>query len=53
MASPAPGWTAQAVSTPVAMVVGGGFSVRGALCFLPAVRQGKALRATGLLGASV
>ncbi|MGF0115414.1 MFS transporter [Promicromonospora sp. Marseille-Q5078] len=37
-ASPALGWVAQVWSTPLAMMLGGGFSVLGVLCFLPALR---------------
>jgi MFS family permease len=47
VASPALGWTAQGVSTPTAMVVGGAFSVLGAVCFVPALRREKALAAQG------
>ncbi|MEU2199930.1 MFS transporter [Isoptericola sp. NPDC019482] len=36
--SPALGWVAQTASTPLAMVLGGAFSVLGVLCFLPALR---------------
>ncbi|MFE7405432.1 MFS transporter [Isoptericola sp. NPDC057559] len=38
VASPALGWVAQSWSTPLAMMLGGGFSVLGVLCFLPALR---------------
>ncbi|MFD6179248.1 MULTISPECIES: MFS transporter [unclassified Isoptericola] len=38
VASPALGWVAQGWSTPVAMILGGGFSVLGVFCFLPALR---------------
>ncbi|MEL7977234.1 MFS transporter [Isoptericola sp. F-RaC21] len=38
VASPALGWVAQTASTPLAMMLGGGFSVLGVLCFLPALR---------------
>lgn len=38
VASPALGWTAQTWSTPLAMMLGGAFSVLGVLCFLPALR---------------
>jgi len=37
-ASPALGWVAQGWSTPLAMMLGGGFSVFGVFCFLPALR---------------
>ncbi|PZR51760.1 MFS transporter [Xylanimonas oleitrophica] len=46
-AAPLLGWTAGVLSTPAAMVAGGGFSVLGALCFLPALRREKELRAAG------
>ncbi|MFC8596997.1 MFS transporter [Isoptericola sp. NPDC057191] len=42
VASPALGWVAQAGSTPLAMVLGGGFSVLGVLCFVPALRAERA-----------
>jgi MFS family permease len=42
VASPSLGWVAQATSTPVAMVLGGAFSVLGVLCFLPALRAERA-----------
>ncbi|QAY69827.1 MFS transporter [Xylanimonas protaetiae] len=45
VASPALGWTAQSVSTPVAMVLGGAFSVLGAVCFVPALRRERELGA--------
>jgi len=38
VASPALGWVAQTASTPLAMMLGGAFSVLGVLCFLPALR---------------
>ncbi|SKC75193.1 MFS transporter [Krasilnikoviella flava] len=38
VASPALGWVAQTTSTTLAMVLGGGFSVLGVLCFVPALR---------------
>lgn len=38
VASPTLGWVAQATSTPVAMVLAGGFSVLGVLWFVPALR---------------
>jgi len=38
VASPALGWVAQSASTPLAMMLGGAFSVLGVLCFLPALR---------------
>ncbi len=47
VASPLLGWTADSLSTPVAMVIGGGFSVLGALCFLPAVRRERDRTAEG------
>ena len=46
LASPALGWTASAVSTPVAMVIGGGFSGLGALCFVPALRREREVSST-------
>ena len=51
--SPALGWTAQGMSTPTAMVIGGAFSVLGALGFLPALRREKELRAAGSVAVSV
>ncbi len=51
--APALGWTADGVSTPVAMVIGGAVSVLGALCFLPALRRERELRAAGLATVSV
>ncbi|MGC3953661.1 MAG: hypothetical protein QM804_05325 [Propionicimonas sp.] len=45
VAAPLLGWTATVASTPVAMVLGGGFSVLGALCFVPALRRERELRA--------
>ncbi|MEA4943434.1 MAG: MFS transporter [Propionicimonas sp.] len=50
IASPLLGWTAATVSTPVAMVAGGGFSVLGALCFVPALRRERQ-RASAPVGA--
>ncbi|ACZ29361.1 major facilitator superfamily MFS_1 [Xylanimonas cellulosilytica DSM 15894] len=53
VASPALGWTAEGVSTPVAMMIGGAFSVLGAFCFLPAWRREKQLRLSGTVAARV
>ncbi|WP_425955241.1 MFS transporter [Xylanimonas sp. McL0601] len=53
VAAPVLGWTADAVSTSVAMVLGGAFSTVGALCFLPALRREKELRAAGSVVVSV
>lgn len=53
VASPVLGWTADAVSTPVAMVVGGAVSAVGGLCFLPALRRERELKAAGLASVSV
>ncbi|MCL1871708.1 MAG: MFS transporter [Promicromonosporaceae bacterium] len=51
--SPVLGWTAQGISTPVAMVIGGAFSVLGAVCFVPALRKERQMRADGEVVASV
>lgn len=51
--SPALGALADAVSTPVAMVAGGAFSVLGAVCFVPALRREKQLAAQGRVAVRV
>ncbi|AEG43181.1 MFS transporter [Isoptericola variabilis] len=43
VAAPVLGRTAELVSTPVAMVIGGAVSVLGVLCFVPALRREKEL----------
>ncbi len=53
VAAPLLGWVADAVSTPVAMIVAGGFSALGAVCFVPAIRRERELRASGRVVASV
>lgn len=53
VASPVLGWMAESVSTPVAMVLGGAFSVLGAVCFVPALRREKELGAGGAVVARV
>ncbi|GAA4424810.1 hypothetical protein GCM10023169_21840 [Georgenia halophila] len=45
VASPALGWTAEAISTPAAMLIGGLASVAGAVFLVPAVRRERELRA--------
>ncbi|GAA1718360.1 hypothetical protein GCM10009809_12810 [Isoptericola hypogeus] len=53
VASPALGWVSDQASTAVAMVVAGGFSVLGVLCFIPALRHERALTRSGRVVASV
>lgn len=53
IASPLLGWVADTVSTPMAMIIAGGFSALGAWCFLPAIRREKELRASGQVVTSV
>jgi MFS family permease len=53
VASPTLGWVSDAVSTQVAMVLGGAFSVLGVLCFVPALRRERELRAAGRVAVSV
>ncbi|WP_407319274.1 MFS transporter [Isoptericola halotolerans] len=53
VASPALGWTADLLSTPVAMVIGGAVSVLGVFCFVPALRRERELRRAGQVAVSV
>lgn len=53
IASPALGWTADLLSTPAAMVIGGAVSVLGVFCFLPALRRERELRRAGQVAVSV
>jgi MFS family permease len=53
VASPALGWTADLLSTPAAMVIGGAVSVLGVFCFVPALRRERALRRAGQVAVSV
>ncbi|WP_328799045.1 MFS transporter, partial [Puerhibacterium puerhi] len=51
--SPVLGALADAVSTPVAMVAGGAFSVLGAVCFVPALRREKQIAGQGRVAVRV
>jgi MFS family permease len=53
VAAPVLGRTAELVSTPAAMVIGGAVSVLGVLCFVPALRREKELAAAERVTVSV
>jgi MFS family permease len=53
VAAPVLGRTAELVSTPAAMVIGGAVSVLGVLCFVPALRREKELASAGRVTVSV